>query len=188
MNQKTLYTISIIVLTLLISGCGKRSGDNYLIGKLESFENTDMVIPDQLEVVQDGSLSSYSLNPSINNHFVIYYDSLSCSSCQIKRLSENDYLFNLSDSLKSFDVLVIFSPKEDHVIDVIQSLLGTGCSYPVLIDTQHEFALSNPHIPSDNRFHYFLLNKESKPIFVGNPYDNDRLYNSFIKSLNNNYL
>lgn len=55
MNQKTLYTISIIVLTLLISGCGKRSGDNYLIGKLESFENTDMVMPDQLDVVQDGS-------------------------------------------------------------------------------------------------------------------------------------
>jgi hypothetical protein len=55
MNQKSLYTISIIVLTLLISGCGKRSGDNYLIGKLESFENTDMVMPDQLDVVQDGS-------------------------------------------------------------------------------------------------------------------------------------
>lgn len=55
--------------------------------------------------------------------------------------------------------------------------------YLVYVDYSGSFAETNMSIPEDNRFHSFLLNKEGRPVFVGNPLASDRMMELFKEAL-----
>lgn len=112
----------------------------------------------------------------------MYHDSLSCNSCQINHL--NDYLciYEKADTM-SFDVLTIFSPRQEEYDEVMASLMKQDFPYPIYVDFDGSFRRANPCIPEDNRFHSFLLDKDGHPVFVGNPADNETMWNLFEKAL-----
>lgn len=104
---------------------------------------------------------------------VIYTDSASCSSCALKRLP--DWL-PLVDSLSSkIDILFIFSPTKDNLEKLKETLLLENITYPIYIDTCSAFIRANPHIPSNNLMHTFLLNEEDSVVLVGNPQSNPKI-------------
>jgi hypothetical protein len=91
-------------------------------------------------------------------------------------------LYRLSDSLKTFSVMAIFSPVKRNLPEVELQMQLLNFPYPIYIDNEGEFA-SNNNIPADKRFHDFLVDKNGKVLFIGNPLAGDQLMTVFMNTL-----
>jgi hypothetical protein len=60
--------------------------------------------------------------------------------------------------------------------EVIKTLRIAQFDYPLFLDERQAFPAANPHIPADNRFHTFLLDKNGKVVLVGDPVNNPPLW------------
>ncbi len=168
-----------VVLCVMAVSCKE-----YKVAKMmRDFQKTPVVIPNGLYRVHDRNQTTYE-HPGGKPLMVFYYDSLSCSSCQINHLSDLRDLYELSDSSGSFEVMTIFAPRMEEFDGVFEELMIRDFEYPLYLDLDGIFSKSNPNIPADTRFHSFLLDPEGKPIFVGNPCLSDELWNIFLKTLN----
>lgn len=54
------------------------------------------------------------------------------------------------------------------------------------VDVNGSFMHSNPSIPSESRYHCFLIDENGHPFFVGNPLAGDRIRSVFFSVLNDN--
>lgn len=179
-NTMKHITIGILCLLIGLSSCSDRK----LAGLLRDFRNSEIVTDVAIEMVREHDIVNCIPGPSAAR-LVIYHDSLACSSCQINHLYGKIDLFHLADSLGSFDVLTIFSPKEEEYDNVMKELMQSGFPYPVYVDSYREFIRANAAIPSDSRFHTFLLDCTGHPVFAGDPCASREMWNLFEKALYN---
>lgn len=98
---------------------------------------------------------------------VVYIDSLECSSCFVQHLFLYD---NLYKSLASrCDLVMILFPSANELSKVRHMLSLENHSYPIIVDETGCFERLNPGLPSDIRFHSFLLGKDNRPLVIGDP-------------------
>lgn len=114
---------------------------------------------------------------------ILYHDSLSCSMCKISHLSDLSCVYALADSLGTFEVMSIFSPREEEYDELMKNLIYRDFEYPVYIDFSGSFRRRNECIPEEDLFHSFLIDRNGHPVFVGNPGASDDLWNLFNKAL-----
>ncbi|MBR2195950.1 MAG: hypothetical protein IJ911_10090 [Salinivirgaceae bacterium] len=55
--------------------------------------------------------------------------------------------------------------------------------YPIFIDTANQFYKLNPHIPDNKLMHSFLLDSEGKVVLVGNPIQNQAMFDLYKKTI-----
>lgn len=84
-----------------------------------------------------------------------------------------------------FSVMTIFSPKKSEVENTRFQLMLINHTIPIYLDKNGSFAQLNYCIPTDQRFHSFLINETGKPVFVGNPLSNTKLNTLFLNFINN---
>lgn len=150
--------------------------------QLKEFMGQTVIIPtDMIKFFNGEQIMDWQI-PEIPL-MVFYHDSLSCSSCQISHLSDIERVYELADSLGTFDVMTIFSPKAEELGDVLKKIAIRDFEYPVYVDISGSFSSARGHIPSDKRFHSFLLNQDKCPVFVGNPVNTDKLWELFMLAL-----
>jgi hypothetical protein len=77
---------------------------------------------------------------------------------------------------EGFLPLFVFSPPCAKIDEVIRTLDVWEFDYPLLLDGSGAFSAANPHIPTDNRFHTFLIDKNGKVVLVGDPVNNPALW------------
>lgn len=173
-----------IVLTgcilLSLSSCSER---HKLRRTMSKFVQTEIQIPDDLECVYNREVTIINKDTLKPYKLIVYYDSLDCSSCRISHLMDLYPLYDMADT-SNFSVITIFSPKKENLEEVRFQLKITDPLAPTYIDPSGSFAKSNQCIPSDIRFHTFLLNGDGRVIFVGNPYINKKLKELFLEILN----
>lgn len=142
------------------------------------FIKSEIVIPNDLELIHKGRISNLEVSSLKPSKFIIYYDSLDCSECRVAHLIDLHPLYSLADT-SSFSIITIFSPKYDEVDKVRRELILSHNLWPVYIDINGNFR-DNNNIPQDHRFHYFAINADNQPVFVGNPLANDKIYRVFL--------
>jgi hypothetical protein len=149
---------------------------------MSQFVKTEIILPETLECF-GGSDSSHAEDLNLNScKFIVYYDSLDCSSCRISHLADLYPLYNMADTC-DFSVVTIFSPRHEDLENVRVELFRLQPIVPIYVDSYGEFANLNKSIPSDIRFHCFLLDEKNKPKFIGNPLFNQELMELFIQAL-----
>ena len=114
---------------------------------------------------------------------VILYNEAECGSCRISKLNMLDTLFRLSETSNKFQMLVVFSPKEDDILEILHLLTNKRYQYPIALDVSGNFGKLNSFIPDDSRFHSFLTDSNRKPILIGNPLYSSELWNLFMEKL-----
>jgi hypothetical protein len=77
---------------------------------------------------------------------------------------------------EGFLSIFLFSPTRAKIGETLMALDVSQFNYPVFIDESGLFPKANPHIPADNRFHTFLLDKNGKVVLVGDPVNNPALW------------
>lgn len=129
----------------------------------------------------------YDISTSNNGkrHFVVYYDSLKCMSCEISKLNNwHKILMEIYDQKTETDALFIFATQKNMRHEVLESLSDSHFGHPVYIDTTGAFTRNNPHFPNDSRFHVFLTDENNNVIHAGNPLSNEKLQALFQKIIN----
>ncbi len=174
--MKVKLPILLAFITLLAS-CNE-----YKIARqLENFRKETITFPDDLIKIKGESIGmSGEFHGGMT--LVLYYDSLSCSTCQIGHLHELTHLYEFSDS-SGVSVISIFSPSPEEYETVVREVQIRNFPYPIYIDGTGSFRRNNRGIPSDNRFHCFLLDSEGRPFFVGNPTASSQLWNLYTESI-----
>lgn len=115
---------------------------------------------------------------------IVYYDSLDCVSCSLKRLNEWDGILRYyADSLEHpVASLFIFAPA-DRDREAVKFVLKNYGNYPVVVDESFDFVKANPVIPPDKRLHAFLLDAERHVVTIGSPQYDDRIWNLYKQTL-----
>ena len=175
---KSFYALIFVCLSL--SSCS----ENHKIKKtMIEFMKTEIILPASMTVVNGKEVELADLNSLHGNRLIMYVDSMSCSSCRIGHFTDALPLYELSDSLKNFSVMAIFSPEQSKLVDVEMQLKLLDFPYPIYIDTKREFAMMND-IPADKRFHDFMISKDGRVKYVGNPLNGEQLMLVFKNTLN----
>lgn len=170
-----LLSLGVTIICMSMVSCTDRHKIKSL---MIDFMDSEILIPNDLELIHEGKVSKFAITSLKPNKFIIYYDSLDCSSCRISHLVENSPLYEMADSC-GYSLITIFSPRTNEIDGVKRQLIFTNSPIPIYIDTNCSFRRRNPSIPSDLRFHYFLLSQDNRPIFVGNPLVSSKLYELF---------
>ena len=160
-----------VFLSMLLLSCVDRRS---VARDMKEFTDSVIHIPDDLECVFDMNVRLCDPSDLLPLKFIVYYDSLECSSCAVAHLIDLQPIY---DKFKDTDVevMTVFSPRAEEVEDVKVELMMADPEFPVYVDTNGTFAGTNTSIPSDNRFDYFLIDGSGKPVFVGNPTANEEL-------------
>lgn len=149
---------------------------------LKVFMSETVTVPAGIQGVDTSGVFFYK-DKSDQPKLIFYYDSASCSDCEIAHLTCIEWLYRKSSEDGTFEVMTIFSPKpEDY--EVVRRLLDIHrFPYPVYIDFDGRFRKSNSFIPEDVRFHTFLTDSGGRIVYVGNPSMSEDLRTAFEKSL-----
>lgn len=172
--------ITSLFLLAIISSCVERRKVKDIM--LE-FVSSDIIIPDDLDCIFNAETSASYIDTLKSNKLIIYYDSLDCSSCRISHLFDLYPLYTMADT-SDFSVMTIFSPKKSEVENTRFQLMLINHTIPIYLDKNGSFAQLNSCIPTDQRFHSFLINEIGSVLFVGNPISNEQLHSVFLKTLN----
>ncbi|MCQ2973333.1 MAG: hypothetical protein MJ211_00825 [Bacteroidales bacterium] len=114
-----------------------------------------------------------------------YIDSSGCSSCKLKLEVWNNFIkqiMKLSDN--KCPTIITFNPKDDIIqTRNFKTILKTsGFDYPIFIDYNDSLNILN-NFPSDERFHCFLLDENNRVILIGNPVQNPKIKDLYIRTI-----
>ena len=193
----------LLMFPTFIMGCKSDFETRKVIQMLRSFEESSIDLPDNLLKMEGQNSSFCQIDLSLPT-MVYFHGKDECTDCAINHLPDKKPMFQMADSLKTFQVVVLFSPKPEDVPHVIQTLSeretgfpkappaapraarGTAPRFPVYVDI--DGLMPATLIPTDQRFHSFLL-YDKHPVMVGNPLSSKALMSVFTKtllSINNN--
>lgn len=174
------FLLAFFVSVVVLSSCSER---RRLSRELAQFTSGTIVIPSSLHKVLSGKVTAETSICQDLPVMIMYNDFRTCNLCQITHLHDRAPIYALSDSLGTFAVMTIFSPDCGEYEEVVAALIEHDFDFPVYIDPSGDFARFNSCIPEDTRFHCFLVDRESRPIFVGNPVSSTELWDLFIQVL-----
>lgn len=140
---------------------------------LSAFYNSRIEFPDLFEcriLAKDTTITSDKLQQK--SLLIIYHDSSSCSSCAVRNMFLWD---DLLDSLPVTPIFV-FAPSYKDLTKLKKELIIHPSTHLIWIDSQHSFRKINPTIPSESRYHCFLLDSNRKVKLIGDPRYNQQLF------------
>jgi len=122
-----------------------------------------------------------SLEQNTKYKIVNYIDSIGCIRCKTQLPAWK----NLIDDVSQFfgdkvAFLTIMHPR--RIVEAKYAILGDEYPYPVCIDVNDEFNRLN-HFPSDDRFHCFLLDENNRVVLIGNPVQNPKIKDLYIRTI-----
>ena len=169
--SKRFHTIRLFSLSFIILACSCGTKPKIAV-TLKQFESHAITLPSEMPRFNHGAIEWHTI-PS-GKLFVFYVSPEECTSCLINNLQEYSHIFAIGERL-NFTTLFLISPKESELTEALESLRLFDPGFPVWLDLDCSFYHSNRHIPSDYKYHHFLLNENRKPIFVGIPYSTKML-------------
>lgn len=112
-----------IVLVLSFMGISVIGCKEYKVSKqLSQFSREIICIPKDLQKI-DNQMQTEAEDVGNLPVFVFYHDSLACSYCQLSYLPALTCLYELSDSLGTFKVMSIFSPRKEEYDWLVNALM-----------------------------------------------------------------
>ena len=128
---------------------------------------------DFINIITEGSNSSIKI--------INYIDSIGCVRCKSQLPLWNNFIKDLEAiNAKEIIVLQFLHPKTINEANYLLST--THYQYPLCIDTNDVFNKIN-HISADERFHCFLLDENNHVILIGNPVQNPKIRDLYIRTI-----
>lgn len=140
---------------------------------LAEFLGSRIVFPDVFGIGYDDSGGNAG-------RIVVFYDTATCATCQMKRIDEWKFLFSDIDTSR-ITPLFIFSPRDDDRVRYEEELQKAKLPYCVISDYDRLFTQANEHLPELRTLHVFLLDRDDAVVFAGNPMHNNLLWETYCK-------
>ena len=175
------------MLSLLVILSFPVSCNNMNIRKeLKRMMNFEITIPHLHHAIFNGEDVVMHFPNEASVRMIALFDSTFCASCHLPNMKVwNEVIAYSKASHSRFEPIFIFSPKQEEVVSLKQSLRDNMFEWPLFIDENGDFLKNNHVIPQDSRFHTFLLNSENKIILVGSPVNNEVLWDMYKEQIQN---
>lgn len=169
----------IIILSLASVGCENEVALKKEILKLQSREIT---IPFQHLACYEG-VGKDPGRAMVSGTILIYVDSTSCNLCSLNNLPYWDH-FNssLSDDGLRLQIVPILAPCKRDIPLLSWHLKHQQNTFNVYMDTIGLFHSLNPHVPSNNTLHTFLLDNNNQVLLAGDPMNNKEMQSLYMKT------
>lgn len=173
------YRIACVLLFLLLFSC-KNAKKEKISLLMEKWIQKEIVFPnDLIFTIQGEDTIDYVLQDKFK--IITYVDSTGCTACKMK-LPKWEELITSFDSLgiNSVQFLFFFSPQKST--ELHYALRTDKFKYPICIDYSDSFNMIN-HLPNDENFQTFLLDKENRIIAIGNPVNNPKIKELYLRMI-----
>lgn len=178
--MKNIFKLMVII--VFASSC-----ENMRIAhEIKSFAGSAITVPKGLKIKCGGVDTTFQYTQiQTLAKMIVWHDNMACSSCRMKKIDEwNNIVAYSRDSIIGFEPLFIFSPNKDNLYNFELEINIADFDYPILVDYENSFYDVNPHIPQDNKFHVFLIDKNNKVVLIGNPLHNQKLWVLYKQTIN----
>ncbi len=172
------------LMVVFLFSCLYLSGCSYLdsFKKIKKLEQGPIAFPTNVLVIKDAMTETSWNRPEDLPILVVFIDSLECTDCHLNHIRHNVELFELSKKTNKFSMVCVISPSKNKEKELLAKLANkynySGITY--LIDRDNVFYDLNPNVPYSAKYHEFLIDKDDYPILIGNPLNNNRLFNHFL--------
>ena len=182
--MRRIIFFTLIVGALIYSACtGNNEHKKQLEEELRLFKAKTITLPDNMlpkhcdeQMQPDVSLLSRPLK------MIVYVNQSGCEDCRLRALIPV-YMFILENRhIEKFGVIIILNPSDIEITDY--TLTDMSFRHTVFYDLDGSFERLNPHLPTDEQLHTFLLNEENKVVLAGNPVQNEKLKKLYFAELN----
>lgn len=170
--------IVLLISVLLVSGCASRR----MTREVEEMMSARIVVPDDVFVIKDKNVLQYD-DDGDKATLVMFHDSTVCNPCHVGHMYDYLHFYEYADSTGLFDIMMIFSPREAEYDEVMSEAVILDYPYPLYVDYGGSFRRENACIPDDDRLHCFLMDKDNRPVFIGNPLLSHELWVLFENAL-----
>lgn len=160
------YFLVTVCLAALSFGCSTSPE-----GKLmKDFSSEEIVFPSSLERIEGRSGRHPDLTvPAVR--FVVYVDSLQCSTCHLNRMPKYSQYASLETLYPDFQMVAIIWPNAETAGTMAADIEHRKFRFDVFIDRDGSFMKANPKMPAKRDYHCFLVGRDGHPIIAGDPVD-----------------
>ena len=166
-------SVCFILSIVLLSSCKTRD----VRRTLQQMMQEEIRLPEYVAKVEEGKVDTVVLDIA-NPIMIVWTDSLQCGSCRVNQLQKYLELYEESKKNNAFEMLILFSPLKKDGPYLSHMLSIRKYPFPVYIDINNDFPIINT-IPDSPKYHCFLLDRGRKPIYVGDPTINNKLWSLF---------
>lgn len=137
----------------------------------------EIIFLDSIDYIDNHSICEIQ-TPDTKFKIINYIDSVGCTPCKLNLSKWNDFIHEVNQISDSLSVLILVSDSRFNVINQIS--IWDKFTYPIYIDEADSLNKLN-HFPSDIRFQTFLLDKDNKVLAIGNPVNNPKVKELYMK-------
>ena len=173
--------MKIICLCILFFAILSCRDEQSLSKELSVLQSSSIILPQGEDLIIH-NMDSMTYNKENKLKYIIYSDSLACSSCMINSLiSWNPFIEYSKNYNGKLVFYFVFSPAKKDVRSLNMLIRNSEFKYQIIVDGKNNFAKSNSHLPKDNLLHTFLLDENNNVVLVGNPVRNKKIKEMFYK-------
>lgn len=178
MCRDIIKTTSIFIFALLVFSCSKKDKvariANEMFGREITFQSNFNVINYTIDEMSDSYLKRGG------KKIIVYIDSTGCFSCRFHLYEWKQFMKKFEKEDLKTNLLFIAQTNETNAVEKLCK--DNSFDIPVIIDPNGTFALENK-LPSDTRFHTFLLDSTNKIILIGNPILSDEIEKLYLSKI-----
>lgn len=158
--------------------------------KLE--EDVKQLMDKEISVPYDSMITYTNVSKtsidSAEYKYIVYFDSLVCSTCTLKNMYYWEVIRDSVASLgKNVKFIFIYAPLKEETGKFLNDLKHAREKLISFVDTVGCFERNNAFIPENSNTHAFLLNHQNKVIMVGNAQYNPAIEELFFNLINKTY-
>lgn len=112
-------------------------------------------------------------------HYYTYIDGADCQSCEIGKIALNEQ--SNKDKVPQLEFSYIVRVPKTEIEYVYRKFCNARIEGTLYLDTCDAFRIANPHFPDLKVFHAFVLDRYGRVMFVGHPFQNERMEKLFFK-------
>lgn len=177
-----LFTFLLFFLNL--SSCQENTQKKKITEIIKSWQGKEIIFPEGLIFTKYGKDTIEYNIPVSDYKIMMYVDSIGCTSCKLQLYKWKELIVEIDSLIDgTVPILFFFHPKDLREVSFL--LRRDSINIPVCIDKQDKINQIN-HFPSQQEFQCFLLDKQNKVIYVGNPTRNRQIKEMYLSAISNN--
>lgn len=182
--NRYIFLIVLLWMTILCVSCTQGNERSVSNKKLETelnlLKKTPVSLPPHLEAwtCKDGAKPDTTLLDRPIK-MIVYIGKDGCTNCKLRSLLPINMFMIEHRDMKQFGVVVILNTPDKE--DTKKILSDLRFRHTVFFDVDGAFEHLNPHVPSDEAFHKFLLGKDNRVVLVGDPTHNEKLNKLYLE-------
>jgi len=176
---KTATYLWVLLCVIIFShSCNENKEKKEVTRIVTEWQDKKVIFPENMVFTRYGHDTIGYEIPESDYKILLYIDSVGCTSCKLQLHKWNEFISEV-DSLTnhSVPVLFFFHPKPGDRHELTYLLKRDAVAIPVCIDDKDRLNAIN-RFPSRDDFQCFLLDKDNKVVYIGNP-----IYNPYIREM-----